>query len=395
MVANDEIIMEVRAIQTYHPTQASVERKEALSVTDLKTHAIAVLSYLLIGVGILIACSSPYIAFTIHPMVAMAAPVVPIALGVKLKTMIQYPLEVHPIDIEGDPHVPKLRGIKNGGANCWMNSALQAVFNLPFFRNELERCSAYSWRVGAVAQAFQQYQADQCHDAKTVSEVDSQKVREWLSKGLGKNSSGQDVLTTNISSQECPMDFIHYFLRQVGHPLPLIKEYQITKETGLDPVMTASKDTRIDLFDLSGFYFAETPPMLSAFNNYFHLEQKTLNGSRTISKRLQSPPEDFFVGLSLAGDDMIKRNKVIDVPMELSFTKKQFGDYASYKCDLFFIHKGDHTNYGHYEAAICLNGRWWLANDSSVTALSTKKAQEMVRTAPFVHYSKADAPPAA
>lgn len=298
--------MEVSAIHTQPLSQAAIERKEGLSLTDVKTHALVVLSYLLIGIGILIACSSPYIAFTISPMVAMAAPVVPIALGVKVKTMVQYPTEVGLQHLD-DSHIPSIRGIHREGLNCWLNAALQVVFNIPVFRKRLERCSAYSWKLGTLASAFQQYEADQCHEGKRVSEVNSQKIRDWLSNGLGKNKQGIPIVNPDSDRGDCPMMFMDYYLSQMGHPVPIEKSYGVNQ-----------KETRLNRFDLTNQYVdTKNPSVQKAFEEYF----PQVSSKDIPRKRLKFPPEDFFVEFPTGGTKYVKK---IDVPLELSFTKQQF-----------------------------------------------------------------------
>lgn len=395
--------MQIGAIQPLHTqAQGEIVSKEKLSSTDLKTYSLVVLSYLLIGIGILIACSSPYIAFTIHPMVAMAAPVAPIATGVWVYTLTSNAQEVHSKEVS-DSHIPSLRGIVNRGQNCWLNAALQAVFNLPVFRKRLEKCSTYSSKVGPLASAFQQYEADQCDDRKKVSGVDSQKIRLWLSDALGKKKNSEEhKISPDIWIPEDPLIFMKHFLLMLGHSLPVVKEVQITKEYGKATVVSSSKDETIDCIDLSCYFFEGIIPVHQAFDKYFdattptHKDvdgKKIRTGARTIKRSLESSPEDFFVQFNSTTEYGLKLRRELDVPLELN--KKQFGEGTTYRCDFFFIHEGSHSEEGHYKAAIFLNGHWWLANDSLVTALSSARASELLKTSPFVHYSKVSAASAA
>lgn len=362
-----------------YPQLNAVDQSQELSTTDWKTHTFVVLSYLLITIGIGLACAALYIAATVHPMIAVASPTLPIVLGIlglqysdsESRAKISEPVQAPVID--GSRPI----GIHNDSANCWINASLQLLFNVPAFKKVMESNSGlFSWGRSELTKAYNIYKAG--------GEVDSKKLRKWIHK-LKPTVDPSD-------SFQHPADlFLNFALEQVGYSLPKEIRHQITQRAGEKDKVISIPGRSTQSFDLSWPLQQEKNKLnlSKGLNQYFH-DQET-NGSEVIRNRLilERAPEDFSITIDFSNETE-KVTKKVQGAMAVSLTTAQVGENADYFCDGFICHLGDSTNSGHYVAYVYKDGNWWEISDSSVNQINAKVANEKISTACFIHYQRAE-----
>lgn len=359
--------------------------EQTLSKTDWKTHALVVLSYLLVGIGITLAFCAPYIAFTVQPMLAVASPVLPIALGV---LGLQYSSEpVSPVKVAAPVKpsnvavVPPI-GIKREGNNCWVNASLQILFNVPVFKGLMENLNNPSDPVlSEIKTTFETY--------KQGGKVDSQRIRNLLPKLNPK-------IDPSSQFPEDPILFLEPFLQSTDY-LPL-KEYghEIKRENGNVVSMMRHQNEKIH-FDLSHHYNKKTTNLTESLNDYFNNIEKKGEKSESFSFFLKEIPEDFSITIQTRYKKIkrpdgtiqfVKKERVVQGAMEVSLPGFNTGKETSYFCDSFIVHSGRTDENGHYIAYLLKDGMWWEANDHIVKSIDQEEANRLIKTAYFRHYQK-------
>jgi len=373
----------------YRPA-AAVEQQEALSKTDWKTHSVVVLSYLLIGIGFGLACSAVYFVATVGPLIAMASPVIPIALGI---LGLQYTAgpdsKLSPVHSARNQPI----GIVNNGGNCWINASLQLLFNVPAYRKMMENLSAKSnslvQRVMSnsgllpLISAFETYKKEEqgTISASSKQSVDSQTIRQWL-------HTQDPSISLDIDVQDDPLHMLSPVLKKAGHRLPTEISKEITRQ-GTD-VSINSQRTSPYYFDLAFDLDGGENNLTDALNHHFnYTEQLPTAGIRQTIRFLEKTPDEFSVVLESAAETSAKVVRKVEGAMEVSLTATQVGKDAHYVPDGFITHEGDTRNWGHYVAYLYKDGSWWEASDFSVRKISLKEAAEKLSTARFIHYQRA------
>lgn len=351
---------------------------QELSSTDWKVYAKVVLSYMLIGIGIALACSSIYIAFALSPMIAATSPITPIAAGVLLLDSTEPKMEVKVTQtaklpsIEENPPI----GIANPrGGNCWINALLQLLFNVPAYRKVMENLSKKS-ELSDLRSAFKIY--------KNGGEVNSQVLREWLCKN-----------DPNVDPSESIQDDPFLFL------LPVLSKsgYCVAKE--IENSVVDNKCQKTNLSAPSACYylnlaFPETeavPTLSEGLDRYFYTSENLSSGEkRKTIHDLDRIPDDFSIAVHRGGDDQAKKKMQIKGAMEVSLNGNHIGKDTLYYPDGFICHEGDSVNYGHYVAYLFKAGSWWKVSDSSAQPISLEKATKMIEQAVLIHYQKVPSP---
>ncbi len=352
-----------------------VERVQTLSETDLKVYSLVVLGSILTTLGIVLACISPYIAFTVHPMVATAGPPIPIIAGALVTHVArQTPVKEAPIRPIGSPPV---LGREREGCNCWTIAGLVALFNLPVFARLQED------NTSPLGKAYQQY-VDDKRLGRKVSRVDAQEIRVWLSQLTGVPSLYR--VSPQSSVQHSPRNLIEAFLRLHGSA-PNLLEYHVTAEGAKTDLFVANR-TPITCFDLEHEVYAPLPSVKEGFDRFFNRLETTPSRTTEISHRFERPPTDFFVGIGQS-DPEGKFECEVEVNETLTFSETIMGEKASYQCDAFFGHQSDSRESGHWVVGVFVNGHWWLVNDRSARYLTPEEARQMRNTSPYIHYSRA------
>jgi ubiquitin C-terminal hydrolase len=350
--------MKIQAVSATPDLHAARAPKQ-WDATTLKTHAVVVLSYLLIGVGIFLACASLYMATMIPPMLAVALPALPLAAGVIVRPSSSTGLlsvSSAPVHLPGQP-----LGMGNeDGATCWLNSALQLCFNTSSGKALMHGISATKFSLLPLRAAFHRYRAELANGwERSITSVSSAKVREWL--------SGLVPRIPKKGTQEDPVEFFNLLFEKTGFHLPLMEQPEGQKAKAI-------KDTSlIMLFPEAGKKFSD---MLGDF----------FVGSG--KKWFTESPEGFLT-VAYQTAEIGKMSGGIDYPFSLELTEEQCkGADRTYEPTAFIMHHGSERESGHYTAFIKRKGRWWHANDASVTEVSEGEAIKASKQALIVHWAK-------
>ncbi|MDN3506838.1 MAG: hypothetical protein P0S96_06380 [Simkaniaceae bacterium] len=349
--------MEIQAVAAL-PSISSHKPKPLFSKTTLKTHALVVLSYVLIGIGIALACASVYMATVMHPMLAIATPAAPIAMGILLKPGESYggifSTSRAPVYIKGQP-----LGFHNqDGSTCWMNSALAVLFNCSTGKELMGNLSATNFSLFPLRSAFRNYRTELTEEGgRPTSSVSSASIRSWFNR-----------LLKDSGSQEDPDRLFDTVFGKAGYSLPLIEQ-------------TSDGKTRP-----SGGYYIPLLPERGKKTPFSSLLDAFFNES---PKKWFSQAPTGFMTVAYRGDETGKAKDAIDFPMSFEFSKEQCREgNRSYSPDAFILHHGSGTGSGHYTAYIHRNGYWWHVNDHNVTQVSDREAASKIQSAYIVHYAQ-------
>jgi len=345
------------------------ERK--LSKTTLKTHALVVLSYLLIGIGIALACASVYMATMMSPMLAMATPVAPIALGILLKPSETsggiFSTSKAPVYIKGQP-----LGFRNeDGSTCWLNSALQVLFGSSSGKELMGNLSVTNFSLFPLRSAFKRSQAELAEEnGRPVSSISTANIRSWLSR------MHTEIAKSGV--QEDPMALFEELYNLSGKFLPIQKQVNKGKPVN-------ESDFSIPLMMLSG----SKTPFKTLFEGYF--SEFAQDSGTTIRKWFTKAPVGFLVQAKrITWDEASKKiTAPMDFPMNLELSKAQcLEGNRKYSPDAFIVHQGSGSESGHYVAYVRRNGYWWYASDHHVTQVSDSVAASKLPSAYIVHYAQ-------
>lgn len=353
------------------------------SSTTWKVHARVVLSYALIGIGLALAIASIYMATVLPPMVAVATPVLPLALGILVQpegTLSLISSNKAGIYLQGQP-----LGLNNpdNSNNCWLNSAFQLINNTSSYKellNEVDE-EANSSAVSKLTSYFnlfsllnhcKNYQAELDRGSgRTISSENTQEIRNWLSNVNSKISKE--------GSQEDPIVLFEELHSRSGKYLPLMQQKNNEKPLSRDRPY-------VDLaFNAQG-----ATSFSKLFNAFF---DEKIDSNIHLKKWFPSAPKGFLVQVTRYGlNEMGAQEKItrdLDIPMSLTLTEEQCkSGNRRYAPEAFIIHHGDSLDLGHYTAYIRRNGYWWHANDSKITQVSNKDAAEAIKQAYLVHYGQ-------
>lgn len=360
--------------------QTAAPPEQNLSNTDWKTHTLVVLSYLLVGVGIALAFCAPYIAFTVQPMLAVASPVLPIALGVLGLQYSSDPVSAAKIAAPVKPSntalVPPI-GIDRERNNCWVNASLQLLFNVTGFRKLLENLDNPSDPLlSKLKSAFDIY--------KQGGKVISQEIRQLLPE---LNSE----IDPSSQFPDDPILFLDPLLKKLSYPS--LKEYGhsiVRKEGEVSSVARLSNNDDQVYIDLGQNYKKDKNKMTEILNNHFDYTvfNKT-DDNKVISENLlfflKEIPDDFSTVIHSSVNEQSgeKEDRVVEEALQVSITDKN-----RYFCDGFIIHSGSTPNNGHYIAYLNKDGNWWEANDSVIKLIDPETAERLIKTAYLRHYQK-------
>lgn len=348
------------------PTTAAPQ-EQSLSKTDWKTHALVILGYMLVGIGIALAFCAPYIAFTVQPMLAVTSPVLPIILGV---LGIQYASEpLSPVKVAAPakprnaPVIPPI-GIANKDAgNGWINASLQILFNVPSYKRLMEDIlEKNDPKLTPLCEAYKTY--------KDGGQVDSQKIREWL-----HSQKPNDILLD--ASQQCSYkDCLDFVLLKAGYSLPKGTNHQIIWDGNIGKSIRGASSTKRFL-DLSSHFAGKNIDISKAL---FHCFYNRVSDTEQIVFSMEKAPNDFGVNVSLV--------KEIQGAMETTLTTAQVGENAHYFCDGFISQLNSRDVAYFYKG-----GKWWEVNDSSVKSINLKEANSMLAKASYIHYTNSSLHP--
>jgi len=361
--------------------QATTAPQDAkLSKTDWKVHALVVLSYLLIGIGLLLAFSSFYLAFTVNPMIAAAAPSLPIVIGAfGLQFASGKKGEVKPI-AHIRPATPIERrpiGIGNpSGKDCWINASLQLLFNVPAYRRAMQKVLIDTNKdLAPLRKAYLNYLKGE--------DVDSDEIRKWL-HGLNRS------IPIDSSQTGFYDDCLDTILNKIGYSHPKEIRHRVTVDGNAAKAarIPSSPSTSIDLC----LHLSKTGhDITKALDDYFYSENRNENGQ--VARDLLSfekAPDSFGVKCrapEFTGDVQIKG------AMETRLTSAQVGEDTHYFCDAFIVHELTENGIDHFVAYFYKNGVWWKADDPKITEIKDLAEVEVkLASAAFIHYTNGHQP---
>jgi ubiquitin C-terminal hydrolase len=361
--------------------QAKAPQEAKLSKTDWKVHALVVLSYLLIGIGLLLAFSSFYLAFTVNPMIAAAAPSLPIALGAlglhygsgqradvkpQVPTRPASPVERPPIGIENP-----------SGGNCWINASLQLLFNLPGYKRAMQKVlMSTDLELAPLRKAYLSYLKGE--------DVDSQEIRTWL-------HAQKSSIPIESSTQRSYEDCLETILYKIGYSLPKEIRHRVTWEgdIGKSDRRPSSPSCSIEL----SIHLTKTGyDVTKALDDYFYSEDRFENGQ--VARDLltfEKAPDSFGVKCCDSKDYFAKKStEQLKGAMETRLKSTQVGEDTHYFCDAFIVHDGTENDLGHFISYINKNGQWWEADDQKkpiVRQIDLAEVETKLANASFVHYT--------
>lgn len=351
-----------------------------LSKTDWKVHALVVLSYLLIGIGLLLAFSSFYLAFTVNPMIAAAAPSLPIVIGAfGLQYASGKKADVKPI-AHLRPATPIERrpiGIGNpSGRDCWINAPLQLLFNVPAYRRAMQKVLIGTDKdLAPLRKAYLNYLKGE--------DVDSVEIRKWL-HGI-KPSIPIESSQTGFYD-----DCLDTILNKIGYSHPKEIRHQVIRNGGAAKALRipSSPSTSIDLCS----HLRKTDfDITKALDDYFYSENRNENG-QVVRDLLsfEKAPDSFGIKCrspEFTGDLQIKG------AMETRLTSAQAGEDTHYFCDSFIVHEVTENGIDHFVAYFYKNGVWWKADDPKITEIKDlAEVETKLASAAFIHYTNGHQP---
>lgn len=349
------------------------------SSTTWKTHAYVVLGYVLIGIGIAFVAASLYMSTVLHPLLALSVPAPLIAAGsLLLSRNTDSPLV--PAIFSASP--PIFQGISNeGGNDCWINASMQLLFHLPAFSKRLYS-SSRSWYTYISNPLRPLHTAQSQYDKGEA--ISSTLIRGWL-----RNAK---VTSTDGSQQDDPAAFLNYVFQKMGYQLPTMYEKQVSTQGGKILHKSEKKTSPANplrFFNLAFYKDPKDNRLEAAFDRFFHHIETTPSGIvRTTINFFSRPPEDFLVSIGQAAEHGAKVNSPIECPFDVTLDAAKIGEETQYTCDGFVYHSGRTAQFGHWEAVIRLEGKWWNASDSNVREISEADARRKLQSASFIHYAK-------
>lgn len=352
------------------------------SSTTWKVHARVVLSYALIGIGLALAVASIYMATVLPPMIATAAPVLPLALGILVQpegTFSLVPANKSQIFMKGQP-----LGLQNPDVNCWLNSAFQLINNTTSYKELIKeideganssaasKLSSYFNLFGLLAHC-KNYQAELNRESgQTISSENTQEVRKWLSNVKSE--------IEEKGTQEDPIALFEELHSRSGKYLPLLQQKNNEKPL-------TQKRICVDLdFNSEG-----ATSFSKLFNAFF--DEEIQDSKVHLKKWFTEAPKGFLVQVTRyawkSDGPQEKITRDLDVPMNLTLTEAQCKTgNRKYAPEAFIVHDGSETEYGHYIAYVRRDGHWWKASDENITQESNREATRAIKQAYLIHYGQ-------
>ncbi len=351
----------------YHQLYAVQEKICGLCSTDSKIYVLLILGRTLQSAALVSFAAS--IVFTLFVGPAAFIGLVPaVAFGVLGTYIADNPQELNAMVQMTRPFVPgQPVGLTNSGNNCWLNSGLQLLANVPAFEPRMRQ-------IPPLAQFLDAYKDARAGYRKVAPNFDSHQVRQFLSTETRGAVGGDHV--QEDSSQ------LFEFLFQGPNAL-----YQFDHLLNGAPA-TARREPMIQV-DIQRVN--PLPGFGQLFNGFF--DHMTDIGQRQ-QLFFQHSPNDLLIQLKRFYRDpdgtLGKINDPIDAPetIQLPATLVRTGESAAYQCDAFLIHHGLTQDGGHYVSYIKVGNTWWYCSDSSVIEVSAKDALSAMKQSYILHYAK-------
>jgi hypothetical protein len=297
------------------------------------------------------------------------------------------PAEVMPADFSSRPRaVVENRpvGLRNASNNCWANSMLQFLMNIPNYSNVIFAGEETSLTVN-----MRRYLEAMREKEAVSKKVNTQEIRSFLSSEQRTHISGSFERQEDVSEAlECIFQEAYIYNQLVE---AFLGEPFVERGVG-SPFIGLS-------FGRAG----ENKPFADHISQYFDFE--TDEYMRRLRKFQGGAPDDFIVkqerfyrqdirdtGEVIQGKHMQK----IDIPerymLPAEYTTDETED-TPYECDTFINHIGTGINSGHYVAYVKKKNAqgkvsFWECNDSHITEISERKFFSKMKEAYFLHFKK-------
>lgn len=271
-------------------------------------------------------------------------------------------------------------GLKNPGNDCWLNSALQILQNVPAFQKRMRLIPEFQ-------QFCEQYEKAE-HNKDIVSpDFDSNALRLFLNDKTNKKVS--------LASQEDAAEVFEY-LFQGDNALFRFKQRVDGQDSIHEgrPLQVCESMIQIGL----GQEKVQPDPspesallaLQELFNHYFdHLTDYGLRRQLF----LDEASDDLLIQFKIFYFQGDSHGKIV-APLEISprLTLKnefvQTGIGAQYECDAFIKHSGAGLNSGHYIAYVKKAEKWWYCSDAVVYEISEEAMLKELPYAYICHYAK-------
>jgi hypothetical protein len=346
--------------------------QEKLCSTDNKIYAFLILGRVLQAAAIASFAASIAFAFTVGPIVLLAA-IPAIALGLLGTYVAGNPEELNDMLQMARPFVPgQPVGLVNGGNNCWLNSSLQLMANIPAAHHRMRQ-------IPQLAQFLDAYEANRNNYQKVGQNIDTHAIRQFVSRETGG-------VISDGSRQEDAAEFFDYVFQG---PNAL---YQLDHQVN-GVVRGAYHQSLLHI----GLGTQPRPSFQQLFNSYF--DDRAENGAR-IQFFFQRPPNDLLVSakrfygqIDSSGNNHIQTGKIgdaIDVPERLALSNQfvRVGGGSEYVCDAFSVHNGSSLESGHYICYVKRQNTWWYCSDTRVYEVSAGTALRAMKYGYIFHYAK-------
>lgn len=238
------------------------------------------------------------------------------------------------------------KGIPNLGNSCYMNSALQSILSVPFFKEILSKnknCKRF----------ILNYEKQNSLKSSTA-----RKLRDSIFKN--------NLLEGRQTEQNDPARLLSSLLAEVDYSLELVSYNIENKENRViqkEPLLTISlKENREKGLHSHSFQ--------DLINREFS-EQKISDDQRIL--KLSEAPEYMVVQLLRFGNDLDKHRDelIFNLGENIDFSEAIFnknpGESYLYEPAAVIYHHGNNINFGHYTADVKRGGTWYQCNDAHIT----------------------------
>lgn len=309
-------------------------------------------------------------AFTVGPIVLLGT-IPAIALGLLGTYVAGNPEELNDmlqmvrLFVPGQPV-----GLVNGGNDCWLNSSLQLMANIPAAHHRMRQ-------IPQLAQFLDAYEANRNNYQKVGQNIDIHAIRQFVSRETGG-------VISNGSRQEDAAEFFDCLFQG---PNAL---YQLDHQ-----VNGVARGVYPQSLLHIGLGTQPRPSFQQLFNSYF--DDQAENGAR-IQFFFQRPPNDLLVHAKrfcrhMDSSGNIQTGKIgdaIDVPERLALSSQfvRGGGDSEYVCDAFSVHNGSSLESGHYTCYVKRQNTWWYCSDTRIYEVPARTALRAMKYGYIFHYSK-------
>lgn len=289
--------------------------------------------------------------------------------------------------IESSQHPPV--GLTNEGCNCWANSCLQFLMNIPTYRE-----AVFFRKDSPLTRNMQRYLRAQALGETVASRVNTQEIRTFLSSRPRGTQIGT-LIHRSSRRQEDVSEALEYIFHEAGL-------YNDVSEAYLDQPF--HDVPRASPFIGLGFASAgENAPFGPHMAQYFdYLADGLLRRFRKFRGKAPSDlivKQERFYRLDIVETGEFIQGKhlqKIDVPLRYQLPPEyttEETEPTEYECDAFITHIGRSMNSGHYVAFLKKQdpvGRvtYWKCDDNKIFPILEETFLSEMKVAYFLHFKK-------